>query len=106
MASTNLSGSIFTDEVDLYVRRGGSISPPYSLLTDTTPTEQRDLMDIFEYRGRGKSTILCSQCAPDEWHTKLGSGYVADAILDRITNNSYSIILEGDSQRKLKAVKE
>jgi len=63
-------------------------------------------MEIFEYRGRGKSTILCSQCAPDEWHTKLGSGYVADAILDRITNNSYSIILEGDSQRKLKAVKE
>ena len=76
------------------------------LLTDTTPTEQKDLMEIFEYRGRGKSTILCSQCAPDEWHTKLRSGYVADAILDRITNNSYSIILEGDSQRKLKAVKE
>jgi hypothetical protein len=32
MASTNLSGSIFTDEVDLYVRRGGSISPPYSVI--------------------------------------------------------------------------
>ena len=70
------------------------------LLTDTTSAEQKDLMEIFEYRGRGKSTILCSQCAPEEWHTKLGSGYVADAILDRVTNNAYSIILEGDSQRK------
>jgi DNA replication protein len=69
------------------------------LLTDTTLTEQKNLMEIFEYRGSGKSTMLCSQCSPDEWHTKLGSGYVADAILDRITNNSYSIILEGDSQK-------
>ena len=49
---------------------------------DTTSAEQKDLMEIFEYRGRGKSTILCSQCAPEEWHTKLGSGYVADAILE------------------------
>jgi DNA replication protein DnaC len=70
------------------------------LLTDTTDKEQKDLMEIFEYRGRGKSTILCSQLSPKEWHRKLGAGHVADAILDRITNNSYTIELHGESMRR------
>ena len=70
------------------------------LLTDTTANEQRDLMEIFEYRGRGRSTILCSQLSPAEWHDKLGASHIADAILDRITNNSYSIELKGDSLRR------
>ncbi len=70
------------------------------LLTETTVGEQKDLMEIFEYRGRGKSTILCSQLSPEEWHAKLGGGHVADAILDRITNNSYTIELHGESLRK------
>ena len=70
------------------------------LLTDTTSNEQKDLMEIFEYRGRGRSTILCSQLSPEEWHSKLGASHIADAILDRITNNSYSIALRGDSLRR------
>ncbi|MBQ9037280.1 MAG: IS21-like element helper ATPase IstB [Erysipelotrichaceae bacterium] len=70
------------------------------LLTDTTPNEQKDLMEIFEYRGRGKSTVLCSQLSPEEWHSKLGASHIADAILDRITNNSYTIELKGDSLRR------
>ena len=70
------------------------------LLTDTTANEQKDLMEIFEYRGRGKSTILCSQLSPEEWHGKLGASHITDAILDRITNNSYTIELRGDSLRR------
>lgn len=70
------------------------------LLTDTTSNEQKDLMEIFEYRGRGKSTVLCSQLSPEEWHSKLGASHIADAILDRITNNSYTIELRGDSLRR------
>jgi DNA replication protein DnaC len=75
------------------------------LLTETTSNEQKDLMELLEYRTRDKSTILCSQLSPEEWHDKLGGGYVADAILDRITNNSYTIVLEGDSQRKIRSNK-
>lgn len=37
----------------------------------------------------------------EEGYTKLGYGDVADAILDKITNNSYLTILKEDSQRKL-----
>ena len=70
------------------------------LLTDTISNEQKDLMEIFEYRGRGKSTVLCSQLSPEEWHSKLGASHIADAILDRITNNSYTIELRGDSLRR------
>lgn len=70
------------------------------LLTDTTANEQKDLMEIFEYRGRGRSTVLCSRLSPEEWHSKLGTSHIADAILDRITNNSYTIELKGDSLRR------
>ena len=70
------------------------------LLSDTTPNEQKDLMEIFEYRGRGRSTILCSQLTTEEWHDKLGASYIADSILDRISNNAYTIELRGDSLRR------
>ena len=70
------------------------------LLVQTTPTEQQNLMEFFEYRSRGKSTILCSQMETSEWHDKLGGSALADAICDRILSNSYEIILQGDSRRK------
>ena len=72
------------------------------LLVDTSATEQKDLIELFEYRDRNRSTILCSQLSVEEWHGKLGGGYIADSILDRVTNNSYRIILQGESQRKLR----
>jgi len=42
-----------------------------------------------------KSTIYCSQWAPEGWLGKLGDGPLADAILDRIRNSSYTILLKG-----------
>lgn len=73
------------------------------LLMETTPSEQKELFEIIDYRSNNsKSTIVCSQCSIEEWHPKLGGGYVADSILDRLTNNSYKIILKGESQRKLR----
>ena len=64
MASTNLSGSIFTDEVDLYVRRGGSISPPYS--SEMTSYELQLLFFykfIFLYDLSGNVMINARFCA-------------------------------------------
>ena len=75
------------------------------LLVDTTANEQKDLIEIFEYRDQNRSTILCSQLSVEEWHSKLGGGYIADSILDRVANNSYRIILQGESQRKLRNIK-
>lgn len=35
------------------------------------------------------STVLCSQVSVQGWHERLGSGGVADTLLDRITTNGY-----------------
>ncbi len=72
------------------------------LLTNTTEQEQKYLMEVFEIRSREKSLILCSQMTYVEWHKKLGSGAIADAILDRAVSKSYKIFLEGESLRKIK----
>ena len=48
-----------------------------------------------------KSTILCSQVSIEGWHEQLGSGGVADTILDRLTTNGYEINIDGEiSMRK------
>ena len=70
------------------------------LLTSTTESEQKYLMEVFELRNRDKMIILASQMSTAEWHKKLGSGAIADAILDRAINNSYHIFVSGDSMRR------
>ena len=70
------------------------------LLTSVNETEVNNILEIMEIRCNKKSTILCSQWTPEGWHQKLGGGPVADAILDRIVNSSYNILLEGTSMRE------
>lgn len=70
------------------------------LLTSTTESEQKYLMEVFELRNRDKMIILASQMSTSEWHKKLGGGAIADAILDRAINNSYHIFISGDSMRR------
>lgn len=72
------------------------------LLVPTTSDQQRDLLILLRSRDEEKkSTILCSQVSIEGWHEQLGSGGVADTILDRLTTNSYEINIDGDvSMRK------
>ena len=70
------------------------------LLTSVNETEVNNILEIMELRCNKKSTILCSQWTPEGWYQKLGGGPVADAILDRIINSSYRILLEGSSMRE------
>lgn len=72
------------------------------LLVPTTEDEQRDLFILLRARDEAKtSTILCSQVGIGGWHERLGSGGVADTILDRMTANGYSITIGGnESMRK------
>lgn len=67
------------------------------LLLPTTQEEQRDLLILLRARDEDKtSTILCSQVAVKGWHERLGSGGVADTLLDRITSNGYEINIDGE----------
>ena len=46
---------------------------------------------MFTKRYESKSTIFASQFLPEGWHSNLGGGAIADAILDRVIANSYLI---------------
>ena len=70
------------------------------LLTSTSEIERNDILEILEIRTNRKSIIFASQFSPEGWHERLGKGPVADAILDRITNSSYTIFLQGKSLRE------
>ena len=75
------------------------------LLLPLTATESRDVLEIVEARHQTGSTIFCSQFSPEGWHSKIGESTLADAILDRIVHDSYSIFIDGDdSMRRRKGI--
>jgi DNA replication protein DnaC len=105
---------------DLAVARGGGIykSVIYDykkisllildewLLMPLSSLEARDLLEIVEARHKRASTIFISQFAPAGWHSKISEDTLADAILDRIVHDSYTIFIGGqESMRKKKGIK-
>jgi DNA replication protein DnaC len=76
------------------------------LLIPLSSLEARDLLEIVEARHKRASTIFISQFATQGWQGKIGEDTLADAILDRIVHDSYTIFIEAkDSMRKKKGIK-
>ena len=63
------------------------------LLLKPTATEQKDIFELLHRRRKRSSTIFCSQYEFEEWYDQLGGDVspLADAIVDRIAHDSYSI---------------
>jgi DNA replication protein DnaC len=76
------------------------------LLTPLAPNAASNLLNIVDERCEHASTVFITQCAPGGWHSMIGEGRVADALLDRIVHNSYEILIEGDSMRSKKSFKK
>ncbi|MCQ5090950.1 ATP-binding protein [Slackia exigua] len=71
------------------------------LLEKVDGKQARELLEIVEGRLRTGSLLICSQFSPAGWHSKLGEGAIADAVIDRIVYRSDIIHIEGDeSMRK------
>jgi DNA replication protein DnaC len=75
------------------------------LLMPLEITTALDLLEIVEARHENSSTIFISQSAPAGWHSMIGEGRIADAVVDRILHNSYEIVLGGDSMRLKRSFK-
>jgi DNA replication protein DnaC len=69
-------------------------------LTSINAAQRHDLFNLIEDRYQLKSTIITSQFPVAKWHEYLGEPTIADAILDRITENAHRIELNGESMRK------
>ena len=58
------------------------------LMDDISEAEQHFIFELVERRHDISSTILCTQYRQTDWHTRLGGGVHADAIMDRIVHNA------------------
>ena len=70
------------------------------LLRPLSPEQAGDLLEIIEDRAHQRSTIVTSQLPVSLWHEALGDPTVADAILDRLLEQSHRIELSGESMRR------
>jgi len=64
----------------------------------------QDLLEVLDDRFGHSSVIIASQVPVSDWHLRIPDPTLADAILDRLVHNAHRLALEGESQRKLRAL--
>ena len=63
------------------------------------------LLELLERRYDTTSTVFCTQYAKKDWHSRLGGGVHADAIMDRIVHNTIWIDTGNHNMREHTATK-
>ena len=66
------------------------------LLLRLTESEAKNLFELIHKRRKKTSTIFCSQFREEEWYQQIcgGESTLAYAIMDRISYDSYKIVIE------------
>lgn len=73
-------------------------------LEESDMTAVTDLLEIITHReAAGASVVIASQLQPEEWHLRIDTKIIADALLDRIVNNAYKIEIDGPNMREYHA---
>ena len=62
----------------------------------------QDLLEVVDDRFGHSATVIASQVPIPDWHARFPDPTLADAILDRTVHNAYRLVLQGDSQRKIR----
>lgn len=62
--------------------------------------ETADIYELVTARHQTASMILTSNRDPSEWLGILGDPLLAQALVDRFTNNAFDLVIEGESYRK------
>jgi DNA replication protein DnaC len=75
-------------------------------LTGMNSSQRQDLFNLIEDRYQLKSTIITSQLPVSKWHECIGEPTIADAILDRVLENTHRIEMDGESMRKKKSTEK
>ena len=60
----------------------------------------RFIFELMERRYDTASTIFCTQYKQSDWHSRLGAGALADAIMDRIVHNTIWVETGGFNMRE------
>ena len=78
------------------------------LLLKLNESEARNLFELIHKRRKKSSTIFCSQFRESEWHQQIcrGENTLADAIMDRISYDSYKINIENIDPSKVLSMRE
>ena len=63
------------------------------------PTACRDLLEVVDDRYDSKSIAISAQLPISLWYTVFEDATIADAVMDRIVNNSYRFELQGPTMR-------
>jgi len=75
-------------------------------LSECSTQHVTDLFEIIESRMTKGSLLLSSQLHPEQWHLRIDTKIIADALLDRIIHRAYMIKLEGPNMREHYAKKD
>jgi DNA replication protein DnaC len=88
-------------------KRLGELARPAVLILDDfamrelTAAQADDLYELVSERA-GRSLILTSNRAPQDWYPLFPNPVVAESLLDRVINNSHQVFMNGPSYRPRK----
>ena len=98
---------IFKEQVNRFKVLKLTLSSQHWGLTPST-FEARNLFELIHKRRKKSSTIFCSQFRKSEWYQQIcdGESTLADAIMDRISYDSYKIDIESIDPSKDLSMRE